>query len=95
MSTRSVSIPRESKEYVRAVVKVDDVEQTTGVTIALTATGERPATWQAAVEVDGHAALLIGPGTSNVLAAGTYRVWGKVSDSPEAPVVDCGALIIT
>lgn len=95
MSTKSVSIPRESVEYVRAVVTVDGVEVTAGVSMAVTAMSARPTSWTAAVVVDGHAALLVGPGTGNVLAAGSYRVWAKVTDSPEVPVVDCGMVTIT
>lgn len=95
MSTRSVSIPRESVEYVRAVVTVDGVEVTAGVSVAITAATARPSSWTAAVVVDGHAAVLVGPGTGNALAPGTYRVWAKVTDSPEVPVVDCGLVTIT
>lgn len=30
--------------------------------------------------------VLIGPGTSSPLAAGTYAVWMKLTDTPEIPV---------
>jgi hypothetical protein len=39
------------------------------------------------------ARCLVGPG-AEVLAAGTYYVWLKVTDSPEAPVEPLGPVLI-
>jgi len=42
-----------------------------------------------------YARCLVGPGGTVTLADGTYRVWVRVTDSPEIPVKKCGLLVIT
>lgn len=87
-----------SVEYVRVPISareagsaVDPTADT--VTMAFTA-GTTPTTWIAATwETDTtttpttyYARTLVGPGNT-VLAAGTWTVWVKVTDSPEVPVL--------
>ena len=41
------------------------------------------------------ARCLVGPGGTVALAAGTYEVWVKITDSPEIPVLRSGTLVVT
>lgn len=41
------------------------------------------------------AQCLVGPGGTIALAAGTYTMWIKITDSPEVPVMQVGLLQIT
>jgi hypothetical protein len=41
-----------------------------------------------------YARCLVGPAGTVTLAAGTYQVWVKVTDSPEIPVKRSGTLIV-
>lgn len=41
------------------------------------------------------AQCLVGPGGTTVLAAGTYAMWIKITDTPEIPVINVGPLKIT
>ncbi len=43
-----------------------------------------------------YARRLIGPGSGGLnLAAGTYQVFCKITDNPEAPILDGGLLVLT
>lgn len=42
-----------------------------------------------------YARCLIGPAGTVTLAPGEYRVYLKISDDPEIPIVDCGQIEIT
>ncbi len=95
------TMPSISIEYVRVPVTASVVLDTQVVEMALTAStsaGQAPAvptTWQAATWVGTagttrSARLLIGP-----LAAGTYDVWIKFTDSPEAPARVAGKVTVT
>ena len=58
----------------------------------------KAATWEtdSATEPDTYYAVcLVGPGGTVTLADGTYRMWVKVTDSPEIPVKKAGILIVT
>lgn len=41
------------------------------------------------------AQCLVGPGGTITLAAGTYTMWIKITDTPETPVINVGLLKIT
>jgi hypothetical protein len=41
-----------------------------------------------------YAKCLVGPGGTIQLAAGTYKVWVKVTDSPEIPILPAGRVTI-
>jgi hypothetical protein len=85
------SYPRETKEYIHPVVTVDGVSVTSGVTVAVVADdGTRPTTWATPDIVDSKLAVMI-----QSLTPGYYRVFAKVIDSPEIPVIDCGDFRIT
>ncbi len=83
------SYPIETDEFVKVVVTANGVAQTSGVTFAVVADGARPVTFTAAkvrgsdigVEVTG-------------LTAGVWRIYAKATDTPYAPVIDCGVFRI-
>lgn len=72
------------------------------VAIAFTAVGHDPdvtttwrsATWFGTAGVARGAGILIGPGTSHVIAEGKYEVYVKVTDNPTIPVGHAGRLTI-
>ena len=45
------------------------------------------ASWETAGATTFYARLLVGPVGGLVLAVGTYRMWVRVTDSPEVPVL--------
>jgi hypothetical protein len=55
----------------------------------------RAAAWSGSADTARSAAILIGPGTSNIIGKGHYDIWCKVTDSPEIPEVFCGRLTVT
>lgn len=96
-----------STEYVRVPVTVTDTAGTpidpTGdpVQMAFTATRAEPdtgdwvtATWETSGSSH-YARVLVGPGGTKTLTDGNWRIWVKVTDAPEVPVINAGALIIT
>lgn len=89
------SIYRDSKEYLRI-----PVTPPAGVTIAaqvvevaVLPVGQAPieTDWQTASWSGNTALLLIGPG----LTPGQNRVWLRVTDSPEIPVLLAGTITVT
>lgn len=54
----------------------------------------RGATWIGSPGTARAATILIGPGTSNVIAKGSYNVYARVTDTPEIPVVLVGRLTV-
>lgn len=71
------------------------------VVFAFTAPGTKPTgstTWYAGSwEIaNGNylARCLVGPTGTVTLAAGTYSVWVKITDSPEIPVLEVDTLIV-
>lgn len=52
------------------------------------------ASWTGPVGTSREAAILIGPGTSHVIAEGEWSVWVKVTDSPTIPVIPAGRLTV-
>jgi hypothetical protein len=77
---------RETNEFVPVTVTVNGAVTISGVSLCVTAAfDERPVTWVAATILDGETGFML-----TGRPVGSYRVWAKVSDSPEAPVIDCG-----
>lgn len=48
--------------------------------------------WRTGLSGKHYAQCLIGPGAAKQLPAGTYRVWMKFTDNPEAPARPVGQL---
>ena len=75
------------------------------VTMAFTAAGVDPvpgdyktSTWETDATTTPstyYARCLVGPAGTVALAAGTYEVWVKITDSPEVPVKRSGTLVVT
>lgn len=87
-----------STVYVRVPVYGDaaDLSALT-VEMAIIARGTLPveADWKTATWLDSNdAALLIGPSSSNIIAAGSYDVYVRVTDPPEVPVMKAGSLVV-
>lgn len=104
-----LSIDRDSREFVGAEVTSlvhGRPYDPTGDLVEFAFTtldGERPTDWYAGAwdaPVSGassyRAQVLVGAGGSGpALDPGTYRMWVRVTDSPERPVIPVGALTIT
>lgn len=85
-----------SLEYVKVPVSFTEngaVQDPTGdvVQMAFVASGSTPtgpdwvnASWETVGPRSFNARTLVGP-TAKVLVAGTYKVWVKITDSPEIP----------
>lgn len=81
---------RESTEFQPVTVTVDGTAVTSGVTLAITASGQRPVTYAAPVTIDGKAGVMV-----QGLQPGAYNVWAKVDSTPETVVINCGSILIT
>ncbi|NUW45558.1 hypothetical protein [Nonomuraea rhodomycinica] len=93
----ATKIPSVSVEYLKVpITGPSDVTLYT-VQMAVIPDGQDPVTldWKAAIWLGTNAAVLIGPGATIPLSEGTYRVWVKISASPETPVLDAGLINIT
>ncbi|MFD1274819.1 hypothetical protein ACFQ51_34600 [Streptomyces kaempferi] len=104
-----LSIDRDSREFVGAEVSAlvnGRAYNPTADVVEFAFTGPddtRPTDWHAGVwdtppqgASSYRAQVLIGPGGSGPeLDPGTYRMWLRVTDSPERPVIPVGALTIT
>ncbi len=84
------SYPRESVEFQPVPITLDGAPYAGDFEVAITPYGTRPATWAAAIPVDGAKGIMI-----TGLSAGLYTVWAKVTDTPETPVIECGLVLIT
>jgi hypothetical protein len=100
-----MKIEIDSLQYVKvpvsAVVDGDAYDPTADtVKMAFTARFTNPVSgdWKSAVwETSGtryYAKCLVGPGGTVALTAGSYKVWVKVTDSPEAPILPSGELVV-
>lgn len=75
------------------------------VTMAFKAEGSTPsggdfktASWETDATTDPdtyYARCLVGTGGDATLAAGVYRIWVKVADAPETPLLKSGLLVVT
>jgi hypothetical protein len=84
------SIPlfqRETLEFLPVVVTVDGDPVTDGVEIAVTDTTSRPEDWEPAATLGDAIGVMVDGAT---LGVGTFRVFARVTDAPEVPVVDAG-----
>lgn len=88
-------MPASSRETIRVPYGPDAVGMPVEIAIVLEDLGEpadadyKPATWDGV-----NAALLIGAGTSLVLAPGEYVVWTRLTAGPERPVRRSGVLTV-
>lgn len=86
-------------EYLHVTVTVDGQppDPSTTVEFAFLAASDptEDTVWSAGEWVEGVARILIGPANSgHLLAAGSYRVFVRVTDSPEIPVLRAGYLTV-
>lgn len=92
------SIDRDSVEYVKVPVTTPAGVTITSqpVSIAVVADTARPVTgdWKTATWNGNVAQTLVGPGVL-ALTPGNYKVWVKVTDSPEVPVLSAGTITVT
>lgn len=99
--------PLESREWVGPFTVTKTVQSTgqiiisTDWKIAVLPSGSRPTIdppeglWQTPLTLDDGMGVMVGPGTTYVLARGTYRVWIQVPDINEEPVLnDVGTIVI-
>lgn len=92
------TIDRLSVEHIPVDV-ADGGTAVTGWTYAVLPRDEHPST---TADIDGtpteltdQLGILVGPDTDNELTPGTYKVWVRYADSPEAPVIVAGQIVIT
>lgn len=86
----SLTLPRETVEYIPVPVTLNGTVTTTGVEFAVAADGSRPSVWTAATVLSGATYVLI-----SGLTPGAWRVWARVSAAPETPVIECGYITVT
>jgi hypothetical protein len=85
---KPIEISVASKEYLRVPFTANVDPQTVGVVemAFTTARTAAEATWKTAAVVGDAVELLVGAGTTAVLAVGDYYVWVRIADTPEVPV---------
>lgn len=83
-----MNIQRESVELLEVAVIVDG-ETVTGFDVCVTPSRGRPETWEQPLTIEGKTGVLI-----RGLAPGRYRVWARVVDNPEIPVISVGYFAI-
>lgn len=93
-------LPRITVEWVGPIVVTADGTPVTGWTYALFPPAYRPDLPEEVAAtpdlLDDGVGILVGPGTGNDLARGTYRIWVRYVAAPEAPVLDdVGTIHIT
>jgi len=89
--TTPAPFQRETYEFLPVTVTVNGSAVTDNVEFAICDLNERPSTFGSAVTL-GTAIGVMVAGTA--LGVGSFRVFGKVSSSPEIPVIDCGSFRI-
>lgn len=84
--------PRESVEFQPILITLDGnpVTVAADVEVCITAPNARPSTWIASTSLAGEIGVMI-----QNLAVGTYTVWARITDSPEIPVINCGAFAVS
>lgn len=91
------SIDRASVEYLKVPVTTPPDVTITNQTVELAVLPDtaRPVEedWNTGEWVDNVARILIGPGALP-LEAGTYKVWVRVTDMPEIPVLTAGTITV-
>jgi hypothetical protein len=84
------AFPRESVEFQPVTVTRDGSTVSTGVSFSIVPDGERPEEFTAAMTMFGKTGCMV-----SGLDRGTYRIFAKIADSPETPVIDCGYFYVT
>lgn len=84
------SFPRETLDFLPVVVTTNGVQVFEGVQFADVPDGSRPLTWVAQVVDGGRIGVAV-----TGYPPGKRHLYAKVSDSPWAPVIDCGVYLIT
>ena len=82
--------PRESVEFQPVLVTLDGNAITTNVEFAITNMTARPSNWVAATTLQNQIGVMV-----ENLSVGTYKVWARITDSPEIPVIDCGSFAVS
>jgi hypothetical protein len=80
-----------SREWVGPITVTADDTPVTGWTYLVLPWGEKPTAPEDIDRVpdalDGGLGVLVGPGSTNILPVGVYRIWLRYVDAPEAPVL--------
>ena len=76
---------RESVEFQPVEIKLDGQVVLDGISYAIVPDGERPVTFIDATTLAGKTGVMI-----QGLERGTYRIYARVVNNPEVPVIDCG-----
>ena len=91
------SIDRDSLEYLKVPITTppDVIINTQSVEIAVMLPEARPLEedWRTAEWSGTTARILVGPGAQELLP-GTYKVWVRVTDVPEIPVLVAGTITV-
>ena len=84
--------PRESVEFQPVLVTLDNNPVTDSVEFAVLKPNDRPqdSDWFAATLLQGETGFLTG-----TYGVGVWKVWARVTDSPEEPVIDCGSFQVS
>ena len=82
--------PRESVEFQPVKITRDGTEIINDLAFAIVPDGQRPAEFTPATFVAGKVGVMV-----SGLDAGSYRVFARLTASPEIPVIDCGYFYIT
>lgn len=86
------TLPRLSTEWVGPIVVTRSGAPVAGWKLAIFPRTYQPAAVTEIAEspstLDGGLGVLVGPGSSHVLAPGLYRLWVRFVDNPEAPVIN-------
>lgn len=77
--------PRESVEFQPVEVTLDGEPITDGIEVSITTGTARPTVWQDAITVDDKTGFMV-----EGFAVGRYKVWVRVTSTPETPVIECG-----
>jgi hypothetical protein len=85
-----VSVQRESVEFIPIHVVSPDTIATDTIQYALTTGRDRPTTWSPVISLDGQVGFLTGPHSTPTV----YKVWVRIDDNPEIPVLHAGELLI-
>ena len=90
-------IPSESKEFLHVPITATSALSGYPVQMAVIAYGADPVEgdWKTAAWDGTDAKILIGPGSTLVLAEATYGVWVRITTAEEKPVLYSGAVRIT
>ena len=79
---------RETYEFLPVTVTVNGTAVTDDVEFAVVDLESRPDTFGAATTIGTAIGVMV---NGTALGVGTFRVFAKVTSSPEVPVIDCGS----